>query len=96
MTQSQINLDQIYTKKSDLVWREVDEEVVIVSPDSGDVRALNLIGSRIWVNLDGKQSLELILKQLVNDFPSVSTDRLQQDLLQFIASLNERHMIKLV
>ncbi len=76
-----------------LVWREVEDGVVIVSPAGGEVRALNRLGSSIWAKLDGTKSAGDILSELILEFPQVPESQLENDLDEFVTSLLEREML---
>ena len=80
-------------QKPSLVWREVDDGVVIVSPAGGEVRALNKLGSTVWTMLDGSKSAEAIVAELKSSYPSVPEEQLQKDFVAFIGSLLERDLV---
>ena len=88
-----LDFNQTLKHKPSLVWREVEDGVVIVSPAGGEVRALNQLGSSIWSKLDGSKSNSDILADLVTEFPKVGEHQLKTDLVEFITSLIEREML---
>lgn len=88
-----LDLDQTLKHKPTLVWREVEDGVVIVSPAGGEVRALNQLGSSIWSKLDGTKSSGEILSELVLEYPQVPEDQLKNDLNEFLNSLLAREML---
>ena len=88
-----INFDQVLKHNPVLVWREVEDGVVIVSPAGGEVRALNKLGSSIWAKLTGSKSATDILAELTTEFPKVGQEQLKNDLSEFISSLLERDMV---
>ncbi len=88
-----LDLDQTLKHKPTLVWREVEDGVVIVSPAGGEVRALNQLGSSIWAKLDGTKSSGEILSELILEYPQVPEDQLKNDLNEFINSLLVREML---
>lgn len=83
----------IYKQKEGLVWREVDDGVVIVSPTGGEVRALNKIGSTIWLALDGSKTAGVIIESLQQQYPTISVEQLQADFSIFVESLLSREML---
>ena len=87
------NPTQILKQKPSLVWREVDDGVVIVSPAGGEVRALNKLGSTIWTMLDGTKSAEQIIATLKSSYPSITEEQLQNDFIIFIDSLVSRDLV---
>ena len=83
----------MYQQQPDLVWREVEDGVVVVSPAGGEVRALNSLGSTVWSMLDGTQTLEQIVTELAERFPEIAVDQLRRDCEAFIDSLVSRNMV---
>ena len=87
------NPTQRFKQKPSLVWREVDDGVVIVSPAGGEVRALNALGSTVWTMLDGTKSAGQIITELKSSYPSISEQQLQADFMIFIESLLSRDLV---
>ena len=87
-----MNFDQIPNRADGIVWRIVDEGVVLVSPESGEIRVLNELGTAIWQLLDGERSaadLEFEL-QKAYDVPAA---RLRGDLRHFLEELSRRDLL---
>ena len=78
--------------KSNLIWRQVDENTVVVSPQSGQMRVLNGVGSTIWQLLAQNQSPEAIAAHIVNHY-DVSAEQAQTDLQTFLADLDKRQLL---
>lgn len=87
------NSQQLLKQKPGLVWREVDDGVVIVSPVGGEVRALNKLGSDIWLLLDGSNTASDIIQSLQQSYPSITEQQLQDDYDAFVESLLARDML---
>lgn len=87
------NSQQLLKQKPGLVWREVDDGVVIVSPVGGEVRALNKLGSDIWLLLDGSNTAGDIIQSLQQSYPSIPEQQLQDDYDAFVESLLARDML---
>lgn len=79
--------------KSDLIWRQVDENTVVVTPQSGQMRVLNGVGSTIWQLLVEGQSPEAIIAHLVAHY-AVSAEQAGADLDKFLAELEERGLLQ--
>jgi hypothetical protein len=76
-----------------LIWRQVDENTVVVTPQSGQMRVLNGVGSTIWQLLADNQSKEAIIAHLVAHY-TVSTAQASADLDNFLAELEERNLLQ--
>ena len=73
-------------RDSELVWRLVDDEMVIVRPSDGQIRVLNDIGSFIWQLLDGRRTIS-DLACLVRTEYEVSQREAEDDIRLFLAPL---------
>ena len=76
----------------DLVWRLLDDNVVVVSPRAGEVRVLNRVGTVIWQLLIEENSRDDIEDHLVNNF-DVTRPQAKSDLRVFFADLTERGVL---
>lgn len=74
-------------RKNNLIWRNVDGEVVIISDDNKTMNVLNGVASRIWDLLDGKHDLNNIISIISSEY---KTDReiVVKDINEFIRDLD--------
>lgn len=93
MTAISIQKETIYKQKQGLVWRKVDDGLVIVSPNVGQVKALNHLGGKVWLMLQGEQSVGDIHQSIAAEYPEVDPDQLEKDVNLFIFSLLERDLL---
>jgi hypothetical protein len=77
---------------SDLVWQTIDDDAVVVSPQSGTIRVLNGIGTVIWLMLSEGEDPAQILAHLVEQY-DVSLEQAQDDLQAFLNELQARELI---
>jgi len=77
----------------ELIWQTVDNELVIVSPSQGKVRALNGLGSIVWQMINGKQTVGQIRSLLSETYSNVQAETLEADLHAFISDLDSRKLI---
>ncbi len=76
----------------DLVWRLLDDNAVVVSPRSGEVRVLNRVGTIIWQLLIENKSPSDIEEYLVTHF-KVTRQHAKSDMHVFLNDLTERGVI---
>ena len=74
-----------------VVWRALEREVAIVSPEANAVRTLNEVGARCWELADGR-TLGAIVEVLLEEL-EVSRDALEADLRAFLRELDERGLL---
>ena len=73
--------------------RTVEEEVVILNRDTGQVHRLNLTASYIWQLCDGTNTPDQIAEQLAADFGR-TTGQVIDDVLGAIASLRQLGLLE--
>lgn len=77
---------------TDIIWRVLDDNAVLVSPQGGQVTILNEIGTKIWSLIDGQNSGSDIADHLVQQY-DVTITQAQQDVETFLTKLDERGLI---
>lgn len=77
---------------TDVIWRVLDDNAVLVSPQGGQVTILNGVGTKIWSLIDGQNSVKDIARHLVDQY-DVSIQQAQQDVEQFLTKLDSRGLI---
>lgn len=87
---------QVVTAKpsvtSEVIWRQLDDNAVIVSPDSGEVRVLNSIGTVIWQMLIKGRSVTDIVTHLTDHY-QVTAAEAEHDVTLFLKELKNRDLI---
>ena len=83
---------KVPVQNPDLAWRRVDEECILVDPQSSQATVLNPVGARIWELVDGKRSLGAILGQILEEY-AVDRERLEKDAREFVADLSGKKLI---
>lgn len=86
-------LSSIFMHNPDLVWRPLEDELVIVRPSDGQIRVLNGVGSFIWQALDGQRTCT-DMAQLVCSEYQVSEAHAQADVIEFLSQLAEDHLVQ--
>jgi hypothetical protein len=93
MSHTDLHQETRPTRRPELIWRQVDEGMVIVSPTAGQVRVLNPLGTIIWERLDGQHTLGQIEQYLAARHPQIAPTQIQTDLHHFIADLQARGLL---
>jgi hypothetical protein len=75
-----------------LIWRIVDDELIVVRPGDGDLLVLNEVGAFIWQSMDGKQTVAE-LSRLVCDEYEVGPDEAQADVAEFLQELDSQGLL---
>lgn len=90
-----IDLDTMVERREDVVFSEVDGEIVAMSIQSGKYYGLQEIGSRIWDIIDDPISISKICEALMAEY-DVTADQCNLDVLRFMEKLWNKDLIRLV
>ena len=80
-------------RKPDLLWREVDGEVVILSPDNKHLQVFNNVGSRIWALLDGNRDVAAIASVISAEYQE-QCEIVEQDMLEYLEQLKRLDLVE--
>jgi len=85
------NLNTIYQKDSNMVYRRIADEYILVPirqqvADLNCIYTLNEIGAFIWELIDGKSNIKQILKNITASY-DVEEEAAKDDLISFISQL---------
>jgi hypothetical protein len=93
-----ISNETVLTISEDVVAREIEGELIIVPLVAGigdledELFTLNETGKAIWKQIDGKNSLETIITNLMVIY-TTDRDEIEQDVLGLVAELAKRRMV---
>jgi len=75
------------------VWREVDGEVVILTPDNKRLQVLNDVGSRIWTLLDGEHDVSSITAIIASEYGQ-QKDVVEKDAVEHLENLKRLDLVE--
>jgi hypothetical protein len=93
-----IRMDMIFSHSSDLVSREIDGALIIVPLTSGmgdmedDLFSMSETGTEIWNMLDGKKTLQEVVKALARQYRA-EPGEIEQDVAGIVTELLKRRML---
>ena len=85
----------ILTRNPATAWRVIEGEAVILSLDTKVFRGLNAVGSRVWELIDGRNSVDEIVKVIVPEF-DVTRERAAADVGAFVQQLLDKGLVTAV
>jgi hypothetical protein len=85
-------LPETVSVPADVLWQQVDDEVVVLDVAAGEYRGLNDVGSRMWLALDESPDVATALKQMLTVY-EVDEATLRRDLAGFIERLVANGML---
>lgn len=72
--------------RSDVRFRRILDEAVVLRQEEGEVLVLNEVGSRILELLDGARTTDQVVAELAAEFDG-PPERLERDVLSFVQEL---------
>jgi len=93
------DLDKIFQKNTELAWRIIDNETVIIpldeqTSDSEKINFLNETGTRIWKLIDGKNSIKDIVVRIVKEY-EIDEKEAEKEVMDFVKKLQRKNLVKL-
>lgn len=82
----------ILRKAEKILFHEVNDELVLLNPDTGDYFGLNEVGSAFWKRIDGSSSFEKILQEMIEIF-DVDLETLNKDLLELKNDMMSKRLL---
>ena len=74
------------------VYRVYGTDAVVISPDEGMVRLLNITATRIWQLVDGSRSVDAIATALTQEF-EVDFQHARESVIRLLMELSEKKLI---
>ncbi len=94
----EVNLLSIFRKADDLIVKEIEDELLIITMNDGitdinsSIYTINSTGKIIWEKLNDSISLETIIVNLASEY-DVSREKIEKDVKKLIRELLEKGMI---
>ena len=82
-------------RRSDVRYRVLDGQAVVVVQESWEAVVLNELGTRILEMIDGRTTVEELLKQLAASY-EVNRDELRRDVLSYLTDLVKAGILKTI
>lgn len=88
----EITPETVLQRKGDLLFNEIDGEVVMLSVENSEYYGMDKVASRIWELLEHPLSLKELISRLMSEY-KVSEERCTEDTLTFINLLKKKKLI---
>lgn len=85
--------NEAFQRADGLLTAAVNDELLMMSVESGTYFNLNPVGARIWELLETPTTLERLVAQLVAEY-EVAPDTAQDEAERFLGTLHERGLLK--
>ncbi len=91
-TRHQITPQSIIRRNKNLLFNEIDGEVVMLSIENSEYYGMDKIGSRIWELIESPVSVNELIDKLLEEY-DVTRDQCTHDTTGFLEQLAEKKLI---
>jgi hypothetical protein len=88
----QIGPETVLQRKADLLFSQIDGEVVMLSIENNEYYGMDKVGSRIWELLEHPVSLRRLVDKLMEEY-DVSEGHCIVDTLEYLKKLEDRKLL---
>ena len=89
----EVSFDSAIQVRPDILWREVEEEVVLLDPKHGHYYGIEGAGTRIWQLLQERTTLRKVLHCLLEEYDA-GERQLRQDLVEICHEFERFGLLK--
>ena len=87
-----ISEQQLLQRHPDMVFSHIDDEVVMMSIETGEYYGLNPVASRIWELLEKPHTFKQLIDLMTNEF-DIDETTCQKDMCTFLKQLIEKKLV---
>jgi hypothetical protein len=91
-TKKEIGPDTMLQRRNDLLFNEIDGEIVMLSIENGEYYGMDKVGSRIWELLANPMSLNSLINTLIAEY-AVSYNQCYEETLEFLKKSFSKNLI---
>ena len=84
---------QKYIRNSKIVFRTLDDELILINNELDTIFNLNPIGAAVWTFLEEPRSAEEIINTLVLAFPDKNEDEIRSDILHLLDQFLDKELL---
>lgn len=88
-----IDNETVIKRAGNAISREINGEVVLLTPEDSTVHVLDEVGSRIWELCSDNVSIGAIADEIASEY-DVTRETAQQDIIEFVGKLLDLGVIK--
>ncbi|MBN1143546.1 MAG: PqqD family protein [Bacteroidales bacterium] len=90
----EIGPDTIIQRRNDLLFNEIDGEVVMLSIENGEYYGMNIVGSRIWALIERPSTFKDLLVKITQEF-NIDAEQAKTDSIHFLEKLLDKKLLSL-
>lgn len=84
--------DAALRRSSDVLTSDINGEIVLLNPETGDCYTLTGVGAAVWQNLSDATTLDAVVQDVCEHF-DVEPDRARSDSARFLGQLIDEGLV---
>lgn len=88
-------MDQILTRNNDILWKLIEDKVVLLDMDEARAITLNDVGSHIWTALENQKTKDELVQDVTLTF-DIDEKTAKKDVYYFLDDMIKRDLIRLI
>ena len=85
---------QVLTRNNEVLWKLIEDKVVLLDMDEGRAITLNEVGSHIWTALEKHKTQEELLQDVTSAF-DIDENTARKDTIAFLDDMLKRDLIRI-
>lgn len=86
---------EILTRNNDILWRLIEDKVVLLDMDEARAITLNDVGSHIWMALERQKIQEELVHEVITAF-DIDEDTARKDTRSFLDEMIKKDLIRVL
>ena len=88
-------MGEVLTRNNEMLWKLIEDKVVLLDMDEGRAITLNEVGSHIWTSLEKEKTNDELVQDVTSDF-DIGEDTARKDTNAFLDDMLKRDLIRFV
>ena len=84
---------QVLTRNNEILWKLIEDKVVLLDMDEGRAITLNEVGSHIWTSLEKEKTNDELVLDVVTAF-NIDEDTAKKDTHSFLDEMLKKDLIR--
>lgn len=84
---------EVITRNNEILWKLVEDKVVLLDMDEGRAIMLNEVGSHIWTTLANQKTKDELVQDVVTVF-DIDEDTAKKDVFSFLNEMIKKDLIR--
>ena len=86
---------QILTRNNEILWKLIEDKVVLLDMDEGRAITLNEVGSHIWTALEKEKTNDELVQDVTSAF-DIDEKTARNDVYSFLDDMLKRDLIRVM